>query len=165
MRSLFSQSQTPTTPRRAVGFFRSGCPFRLPFWADHSVYIGPASFIRLPFRPSTKVTLTENRKTSTQTIGAMAAGQAVNNGKCKVLLNRYLSAGGGKSSRFCTKGAQRAGGGQNNEGEPNIRLDAESGWAHLAERHLVVAASVVITRLVIRAKRGIWAFALRYRYW
>src|ERR1700733_3632030 len=66
---------------------------------------------------------------NTQTIGAMAAAEAVNNGKCKVLLNRYLSAGGGKSSRFCTKGAQRTGGGQNNEGEPNIRLDAESGWA------------------------------------
>jgi hypothetical protein len=25
-RSLFSQCQTPTAPRRAVGFFRSGCP-------------------------------------------------------------------------------------------------------------------------------------------
>ena len=32
MRSLFSQSQTPTAPRRAVGFFRSGCPSGCPAW-------------------------------------------------------------------------------------------------------------------------------------
>jgi len=32
MRSLFSQSQTATTPRRAVGFFRSGCPSGYPAW-------------------------------------------------------------------------------------------------------------------------------------
>jgi len=32
MRSLFSQSQTPTAPRRAVGFFRSGCPSGYPAW-------------------------------------------------------------------------------------------------------------------------------------
>ena len=30
MRSLLSQSQTPTTPRRAVGFFRFGCPAGCP---------------------------------------------------------------------------------------------------------------------------------------
>src|SRR5207245_11666079 len=30
MRSLLSQSQTPTAPRRAVGFFRSGCSTRCP---------------------------------------------------------------------------------------------------------------------------------------
>jgi hypothetical protein len=32
MRSLFSQSQTPTAPRRAVGFFRFGCPSGCPAW-------------------------------------------------------------------------------------------------------------------------------------
>src|SRR5580693_6584366 len=32
MRSLFSQFQTPTAPRRAVGFFRSGCPSGCPAW-------------------------------------------------------------------------------------------------------------------------------------
>ena len=30
MRSLLSQSQTPTAPRRAVGFFRSGCSSGCP---------------------------------------------------------------------------------------------------------------------------------------
>src|SRR5208282_775799 len=30
MRSPLSRSQTPTTPRRAVGFFRSGCPLGYP---------------------------------------------------------------------------------------------------------------------------------------
>src|SRR5437660_4169211 len=30
MRSLLSQSQTPTTPRRAVGFFGFGCPTSCP---------------------------------------------------------------------------------------------------------------------------------------
>ena len=30
MRSLLSQSQTPTSPRRAVGFFRSGRPAGYP---------------------------------------------------------------------------------------------------------------------------------------
>jgi len=30
MRSLLSQSQTPTPPRRAVGFFRFGCPIGRP---------------------------------------------------------------------------------------------------------------------------------------
>src|SRR5271157_5679062 len=30
MRSLLSQSQTPTGPRRAVGFFGSGCPAGCP---------------------------------------------------------------------------------------------------------------------------------------
>jgi hypothetical protein len=30
MRSPLSQSQTPTSPRRAVGFFRSGCPAGYP---------------------------------------------------------------------------------------------------------------------------------------
>jgi len=32
MRSLLSQFQTPTTPRRAVGFFRSGRPAGRPAW-------------------------------------------------------------------------------------------------------------------------------------
>jgi hypothetical protein len=32
MRSLLSQSQTPTAPRRAVGFFRSGHPAGCPAW-------------------------------------------------------------------------------------------------------------------------------------
>ena len=32
MRSLLSQFRTPTTPRRAVGFFRSGRPAGRPAW-------------------------------------------------------------------------------------------------------------------------------------
>jgi hypothetical protein len=35
MRSLLSQSQTPTAPRRAVGFFRSGCSAACVDWNGH----------------------------------------------------------------------------------------------------------------------------------
>src|SRR5271165_3280393 len=75
MRSLLSQSQTPTAPRRAVGFFRSGglagCPARLITQSTS----GPQILFRCPFQPSTEITLTEKQKTSTQTIGAIAWGK------------------------------------------------------------------------------------------
>src|ERR1039457_279601 len=58
MRSPLSRSQTPTAPRRAVGFFRSGCPVGLPRRADHSAYFGLAKFyLSQPFQPSTGATL------------------------------------------------------------------------------------------------------------
>jgi hypothetical protein len=47
MRSLFSQSQTPTAPRSAVGFYAVWLPLGLPRLADHPVYLGSASFISL----------------------------------------------------------------------------------------------------------------------
>src|SRR6266849_4086699 len=54
MRSLLSQSQTPTTPRRAVGFFRFGWPLGLPRWADHPAYFGLTKvLLSQSFRPST----------------------------------------------------------------------------------------------------------------
>jgi len=46
MRSLLSQSQTPTAPRRAVGFMRFVCFSKLPRQADRPVYFGPANFVR-----------------------------------------------------------------------------------------------------------------------
>src|ERR1700756_2855491 len=45
MRSLLSQFQTPTGPRRNSRFFRVRLLFRLPCRADHSAYFGVARFI------------------------------------------------------------------------------------------------------------------------
>jgi hypothetical protein len=45
MRSLLSQFQTPTAPRRNSRFFRVQLLFRLPCRADHSAYFGVARFI------------------------------------------------------------------------------------------------------------------------
>src|SRR5439155_2073199 len=45
MRSLLSQFQTPTAPRRTSRFFRVWLPFRLPCRANHPAYLGLASFI------------------------------------------------------------------------------------------------------------------------
>ena len=45
MRSLLSQFQTPTAPRRNSRFFRVRLLFRLPCRADHSAYFGVARFI------------------------------------------------------------------------------------------------------------------------
>ena len=47
MRSLLSQFQTPTAPRRVSRFFRVRLLFRSPRRADHSAYFGLASFISL----------------------------------------------------------------------------------------------------------------------
>src|SRR5437899_10773931 len=53
MRSLLSQFQTPTAPRRVSRFFRVWPPTGLPRFADHSVYFGLATFyFRQPFQPS-----------------------------------------------------------------------------------------------------------------
>ena len=42
MRSPLSRFQTPTAPRRAVGFFRSGSPPSCPGFPDHPAYFGLA---------------------------------------------------------------------------------------------------------------------------
>src|ERR1017187_5750766 len=71
---------------------------------------------------------------STQTFGAIAPGKAVNNGKCKWLQGRRLSTGGFNSSAFSTKAAQHWGTQQNDEREPNNRLDGGARWAHRFNR-------------------------------
>jgi len=43
MRSLLSQFQTPTAPRRVSRFFRVWSLVRLPFQANHSAYFGSAT--------------------------------------------------------------------------------------------------------------------------
>jgi hypothetical protein len=45
MRSLLSQFQTPTAPRRVSRFFRVRLLFRSPCRADHSAYFGLTRFI------------------------------------------------------------------------------------------------------------------------
>ena len=55
MRSLLSQSLTPTSPRRARRFFRVRAPDESLHRTNHSVYFGSATFyFRQPFRPSTQ---------------------------------------------------------------------------------------------------------------
>jgi hypothetical protein len=134
MCSLLSQSQTPTAPRSAVGFFRfgclAGCPARLITQSTSGLQI----LLRCPFQPSTEITLTEKQKTSTQTIGAFARGKAVHNEECKWLLDGNLSTGDLNSSCFYTNAAQRRGRRQNDEREPNNRLDDGLIWAHGAKR-------------------------------
>ena len=62
MRSLLLQFQTPTAPRRAVGFFGSGRPTGCPAKLDHSTYFGLAKFyFSQPFRSSTRPTLVPRR--------------------------------------------------------------------------------------------------------
>ena len=71
MRSLLSQFQTPTVPRRASRFFRVWLPSGLPRLADHSAYFGLATFyFRQPFQPSTGATLTFRLTLSMPAIGA-----------------------------------------------------------------------------------------------
>ena len=54
MRSLLSQFQTPTAPRRTSRFFRVWLLVRSPCRADHSAYFGLAKFyLGQPFQPST----------------------------------------------------------------------------------------------------------------
>jgi hypothetical protein len=57
MRSLFSQSQTPTAPRSAVGFFRFGCPSGYPAWLITQSTSGQQGLFRCPFQPSTEANL------------------------------------------------------------------------------------------------------------
>jgi len=58
MRSLLSQFQTPTVPRRASRFFRVWLPAGLPRLADRSVYFRLATFyFRQSFQPSTATNL------------------------------------------------------------------------------------------------------------
>jgi hypothetical protein len=89
--------------------------------------LGQQVLFRCPFQPSTGATLTEQRKKSTQTIGAIAFGKAVNNAECKWLEGGNLSTGGMNSSRFCTNAAQWGGAQQNDEAESNNRLDGGTG--------------------------------------
>jgi len=49
MRSLFSQSRTPTAPRRAVGFFRFGCPSGCPAWLITQSTSGQQFLFAVPF--------------------------------------------------------------------------------------------------------------------
>src|SRR5438270_7444498 len=79
MRSLLSQSQTPTAPRSAVGFFRFGCLTGCPARLITQSTSGQQVLFRCPFQPSTEITLTERSKKSTQTIGAMYELPPVNN--------------------------------------------------------------------------------------
>jgi hypothetical protein len=44
MRSLLSQFQTPTAPRRVSRFFRVWLSTKLPWLSDHPAYIGLAKF-------------------------------------------------------------------------------------------------------------------------
>ena len=58
MRSLLSQFQTPTAPRRVSRFFRVWVLSKLLRLADHSAYFGLAKFyLSQPFQPSTFVKL------------------------------------------------------------------------------------------------------------
>src|SRR5579871_712870 len=57
MRSLLSQIQTPTAPRRTSRFFRVWLLVRSPCRADHSAYFGVAKFICQSFQPSTSAKL------------------------------------------------------------------------------------------------------------
>src|SRR5947209_20490398 len=103
MRSLLSQSQTPTAPRRAVGFFRSdcltGCPAVLITQSTSDWLI----LFCQPFQPSTEATLTEHAKMSTQTFGAASARNPVHNDECNLLLGRRLLIDVIQSSTFCTE--------------------------------------------------------------
>jgi ribonuclease HI len=55
----------------------------------------------------------------------------VNNANCKRLQNCNLSTSRINLSVFCTKAAQRQGTPQNDDSEPNNRLDDGTRWAHL----------------------------------
>ena len=59
MRSLLSQSQTPTaSSQKSVGFFGFGCSSGCPFQANHPAYFGSATFyFRQSFQPSTRANL------------------------------------------------------------------------------------------------------------
>jgi len=58
MRSLLSQFQTPTGPRRLGRFFRVWVLVRLPVRTNHSAYFGLAKFyLSQTFQPSTPITL------------------------------------------------------------------------------------------------------------
>src|SRR5437867_1053957 len=71
MRSLLSQFQTSTVPRRISRFCRVWLPSELPRLVNRSVYFGLATFyFRQPFQPSTDATLTLQFVLSTPTFCA-----------------------------------------------------------------------------------------------
>src|SRR5712692_11494162 len=91
MRSLLSQFQTPTAPRRVSRFFRVWLPAGLPRPADHSAYFGLATFyFRQPFQPSTAATLTFRLTLSMPAIGAMTAIPTGNSTARNLLLHLLL---------------------------------------------------------------------------
>jgi hypothetical protein len=63
MRSLLSQFQTPTAPRRVSRFFRVWMPTELPRFANHSAYFGLATFY---FRQS--LSAVDGSKVNTPTV-------------------------------------------------------------------------------------------------
>jgi hypothetical protein len=85
MRSLLSQSQTPTAPRRAVGFVRFVCSASCLAKLITQSSSGLQILFREPFRPSTQTNLAEHSQMSTQTIGAAQYHQAVQNKKPNLL--------------------------------------------------------------------------------
>src|SRR5579863_355088 len=132
MRSLLSQSRTPTAPRSAVGFFRFGCPSGCPAWLITQPTSGQQVLFRCPFQPSTEPTLTERSQMSTQTIGAMRELAPVNNGSCKLLQHRSLLRCVLNWDWFYTKNCTAHAATKNPQDEPNFHLDAERFSAHLA---------------------------------
>jgi hypothetical protein len=73
MRSLLSQFQTPTEPRRTVGFFGSGRSCGSPHLSGSlSLHRTGQLCFDQPFRPSTVAILSQNTKMSTPNIGAIA---------------------------------------------------------------------------------------------
>jgi ribonuclease HI len=132
MRSLFSQSQTPTAPRRAVGFFRSGCLAGCPARLITQSTSGQQGLFRCPFQPSTEATLTERSQKSTQTIGATHQLDPVNNELCNLLqhgslLRCVLNWGWFYTENYTTPATWK-----NSQCDPIIHLDAETISAHLA---------------------------------
>jgi hypothetical protein len=86
MRSLLSQFQTPTAPRRASRFFRVWLLVRLPFRADHSAYIGSATiYFRQPFQPSTLAKLTADSGLSMPLFGAKPEIEKLADENCTTL--------------------------------------------------------------------------------
>jgi ribonuclease HI len=69
---------------------------------------------------------------STQTIGAMLRIRPVNNGKCNLLQCGSLSIGVPNSGRLLHKNFHNVPKSEKSSDEPNIRLDAETFSAHLA---------------------------------
>ena len=57
MRSPLSRSQTPTAPRRAVGFFRSGCSSGCPVELITQPTSDWQNLFSQPFQPSTEANL------------------------------------------------------------------------------------------------------------
>src|SRR6266851_5226091 len=138
MRSLLSQFQTPTVPRRASRFFRVWLPTGLPRLADHSAYFGLATFyFRQPFQPSTE----NNLNSRPRDVNAILAA----------ILN-ICACYCGKQGRFSESQ-------QKHVGEPIPCLDS---WRHVAH----CCSSRTSEDVESRCLRGWWltrkSWSLRY---